>query len=122
MTNVKNWDDPPAEFCLHGPFAAGSPGTTEIPGQPARQWRLSDVKPGDSYTIEISLAGAVILCKWMFTELPDSHTRLTQHITLEGEKAAVDKDDVERAFAGLATGMSRIADAIGRAYADEQSH
>ena len=60
----------------------------------------------------------MILCKWMFSELVGPRTRLVQHISLEGEKAAIYKDDVERAFAaGLAPGMSRIADAIGRAYA-----
>ncbi len=32
MTDVKNCDDPPAEFHLQGSFATGSHGTTEIPG------------------------------------------------------------------------------------------
>src|SRR5579859_1721604 len=114
MTDVKNWDDPPAEFHLQGPFAAGSLGTTEIPGQVPRRWRLRDVNPSESYTIQIDIEGAVILCRWMFSELPDGRSRLTQHITLEGEKSASYKDDVERAFsAGLAPGMRRIADAIG---------
>jgi hypothetical protein len=123
MTDVKNWDDPPAEFHLQGPFATGSRGTTEMPGQAPRQWRLREVDPPASYTIQIDLDGAVILCKWVFSDLPDDRARLTQQITLEGEKAASYKDDVERAFAaGLAPGMSRIAEAIGKAYADEVVH
>jgi hypothetical protein len=35
-TNIANWDDPPAEFELEGPFARGSRGSrgaTWLPGQ-----------------------------------------------------------------------------------------
>ena len=32
-TDIRNWDDPPAEFQLEGPFAAGSWGLTILPGQ-----------------------------------------------------------------------------------------
>jgi len=31
MSSVANWDDPPAQFRLDGPFVNGSRGTTEIP-------------------------------------------------------------------------------------------
>jgi hypothetical protein len=60
---------------------------------------LREVNPPDSYTIQIDLEGAVILCRWVFSELADGRTRMTQHLTLEGEKAASYKDDVDRAFA-----------------------
>jgi hypothetical protein len=121
MTDVKNWDDPPAEFRLHGSFTSGSLGTTEIPGQPPRQWRLREVEPDVSYSIEIALEGAVILCTWIFEALPDTRTRLTQHITLKGENASSYREAVEQAFApGLAPGMSRIATAIGKAFAGVQ--
>jgi hypothetical protein len=123
MTDVKNWDDPPAQFRLNGSFTSGSLGTTEIPGQLPLQWRLRDVKPQDSYTMEIDLEGAVILCKWVFLELPDSQTRLTQHITLEGKNASSYKDEVQRTFdLTLAAGMSRIALAIDRAFARDPLH
>jgi hypothetical protein len=118
MTDLKNWDDPPAKFSLNGSFSSGSSGSTEIPGQPPQQWRLQEVKPRQSYTIEIALEGAVILCRWVFAELPNSHTRLTQHITLSGENASSYKDEVQQAFGpGLAPGMNRIAMAISQAYA-----
>ncbi len=121
MTDVKNWDDPPARFQLNGSFTTGSVGTTEMPGQPPRQWRLRDVEPQRSYTIEIALEKAVILCKWQFAELTDGRTRLRQTITLEGENPAPYKEDVERAFTpGLAPGMNRIAKAIDEAYASGQ--
>ena len=51
-TDVTNWDDPPAQFELDGPFAVGSHGTTLIPGQEPRHWTIRDVRPGKSYVIE----------------------------------------------------------------------
>ena len=122
MTNVKNWDDPPAEFRLHGPFVNGTTGTTEMPGQPPRQWRLRDVAPQSTYTLEILLERAAILCKWTFSGTAEGHTRLTQRITLEGASASLYKDDVARAFeASLAPGMTRIGKSIDNAYAREGS-
>ncbi|HEY1895893.1 MAG TPA: SRPBCC family protein [Terracidiphilus sp.] len=122
MTDVTNWDDPPARFRLNGPFTTGSIGTTEIPGQALREWRLRDVGPPHSYTIEIALEGAVIVCKWQFAKLPGGRTRLRQTITLEGENTAPYKEDVKGAFApGLAPGMNRIARAINAAYVQNQA-
>ena len=121
MTNVKNWDDPPAEFRLNGPFVSGTCGTTEMPGQPPRPWRLRDVEPASTYTLEILLEGAAIQCKWVFTEAAEGRARLTQSVTLEGESASLYKDDVARAFEGsLAPGMTRIAKSIDDAYARER--
>ena len=123
MTDVRNWDDPPAEFTLHGPFVSGSSGTTEMPGQESRHWRLRDVEPPDSYTIAIALDEAVILCKWTFTELADCQTRLTQRITLEGDNASACIAEVQQAFEhSLEEGMSRIANAIGEAYARDSTN
>src|SRR5712692_8747914 len=88
MTNVANWDDPPAEFKLDGPFAAGSRGVTQIPGQEPRRWELREVKPPESYTLEFALPGASMSFEWQFHGLPDGRTRLRQHIILKGENAA----------------------------------
>ena len=121
MTDVKNWDDPPATFQLHGPFTNGSLGATEIPGQPARQWHLQDVRPHDSYTIVIALEGADLSCKWLVQKLAHDRTRLTQQVTLQGKSASLYQEDVQRTFAAtLAPGMSRIATVIGKAYEDDQ--
>ena|SRR5437879_1523116 len=118
MTDVKNWDDPPATFQLHGSFTNGSLGTTEIPEQPARQLQLEDVTPQNSYTIVIALEGADLSCKWLFQELAHDRTRLTQRVTLQGKNASLYQEDVQRTFAAtLAPGMSRIASAITEAYA-----
>jgi hypothetical protein len=117
MSNVANWDDPPAQFTLDGPFADGSSGATQMPGQPSQRWQLRDVTPPDSYTIEFPLDRAVMYFKWRFTTLPDYRTRLTQQIILTGENAPAYLDVVQQTFASsLQPGMKRIADAIDSAY------
>ena len=110
MSNIANWDDPPARFVLEGPFADGSHGTTQMPGQPPRHWTLRDVVPGKSYTIEVPLEGAVMYFRWFFAGLPGGGARLTQRIVLEGENAASYLSAVQQAFgASLQPGMERIA-------------
>jgi 16S rRNA (guanine(966)-N(2))-methyltransferase RsmD len=117
MSNVANWDDPPAEFHLDGPFADGSRGTTTTPGQPTREWRLRDVRPPETYTIDAALAEGVILsCTWRFDPVGPGRARLTQTLVLSGENAAACHDQVAEVFgANLAPGMSRIAAAIAKA-------
>src|SRR5262245_47723805 len=99
MTTVSNWNDPPAEFSLDGPFAAGSRGTTRMPGQPANHWVVREVDPGRGYTLEASfLEGALLLFHWRFGELSDRRTRLTQRIELYGENAAAHVDAIRAGF------------------------
>ena len=117
MTNVANWDDPPATFELEGPFGAGSRGTTRTPGQEPRRWQLAEVHQLESYVIEMELERAAISFEWRFDRLAGA-TRLTQHIMLKGENAAAYVSQVEEAFASnLAAGMHKIAAAIERAEA-----
>jgi hypothetical protein len=66
MSNVANWNDPPARFQIDGPFVTGARGTTQMPNQPAQPWRLADVTPMESYTIEFPLDGASLSFKWTF--------------------------------------------------------
>ncbi|MBV8113736.1 MAG: SRPBCC family protein [Silvibacterium sp.] len=117
MSNVANWDDPPAQFVLEGPFADGSRGTTHMPGQPPQHWRLRDVVPVKSYTIEFSLDGAIMYFKWRFAALGEGRTRLTQQIVLDGENAATYLPLVQQSFAvSLKPGMERIAASIDAAH------
>jgi hypothetical protein len=116
MTNVANWDDPPATFELDGPFSAGSSGTTRIPGQAPRQWRLREVNPMASYVLETALEDAAMSFEWRFEARLDGKTRLTQHIILSGENAAAYVEQVRPVFSStLEPGMSRIAAAMERA-------
>src|SRR6266849_5029738 len=76
MSNVANWDDPPAKFKLDGPFAVGSRGTTQMPGQEPQHWQLREVEPMKYYTVEFPLERASVLFGWRFKPLPDGRTRL----------------------------------------------
>src|SRR5437764_3689464 len=110
MSNVTNWDDPPAQFKLDGPFVTGGRGTTQMPAQPAQSWQLRDVRPMESYTVAFPLDEATLSFEWRFNQLPDGRTRLTQHIALRGENASAYLADVQGTFAStLAPGMSKIA-------------
>ena len=117
-TDVRNWDDPPAQFALDGPFAAGSQGTTLMPGQDPRRWRIRDVRPGHSYIVETELDGATLSFEWRFDPVSERRTRLTQRIVLSGDNAAVHAEAVKAGFGpNLAPGMKRIAAAIAAAQA-----
>src|SRR4051812_50014977 len=63
-TDVRNWDDPPAQFQLDEPFATGSWGTTQLPGQEPLRWQIRDVHPGESFTIELPLDRATLHFEW----------------------------------------------------------
>jgi Polyketide cyclase / dehydrase and lipid transport len=118
MSRVTNWDDPPAQFELGGPFVTGGQGTTQMPGQPPQHWQLRDVRPMESYMVEFRLDRATLSFEWRFNAVTDGRTRLTQHIELKGENASTYLTYVQGAFtSGLAPGMSKIAMAIDKAFA-----
>ena len=120
MSDVRNWDDPPARFALDGPFVSGGRGTTEMPEQSARHWHLRDVRPGESYTVEFLLDGAALLFEWRFEEIDGGWARLTQRVLLAGENAAAYLTDVQGAFSSsLEPGMRRIAGALDWAFGYE---
>src|SRR5215470_5743201 len=116
-TDIKNWDDSPAQFELDGPFAAGSPGTTRLPGQAPLRWQIRDVRPGRSFVIEMPLDRATLSFEWRFDAVSDQRTRLSQRIVLAGDNAAVYAPQVRAAFgSNLPDGMSRIATALAAAF------
>lgn len=118
LADVRNWDDPPAQFALDGAFAAGSKGTTLLPGQEPLRWVISDVRPGQSYTIQMQLEGATLSFEWRFDAVSDRRTRLTQRLVLSGNNAAAYAQGVEASFgANLQGGMKKIAATIAAAEA-----
>jgi hypothetical protein len=122
MSSVSNWNDPPAEFALDGPFVDGARGVTRMPDQPARHWTLRHVQPGKAYTIEGELEGALLLCHWRFEPLSDSRTRLTQRLELVGEHAGAYVDGVRAVFEpNLEPGMQRIAGLMVQAAATRRA-
>jgi hypothetical protein len=115
-TDVTNWDDPPAEFALDGPFAAGSHGTTRMPGQEPLHWFIREVTPPNAATIEMRLDGAALPFEWRLEGVTGGKTRLTQRIVLRGEKADMYIPQVMAAFtANLADGMNKLAIAMANA-------
>ena len=114
-TDIRNWDDPPAEFQLEGPFASGSWGLTLLPGQEPLRWQILNVRTGKAFTIAMPLDDALISFEWLFQAVSSRQTRITQRITLSGNNARVYVDQVQAGFgATLANGMERIADAMAR--------
>src|SRR5262245_15013377 len=100
MTDIRNWNDPPAEFALEGPFEEGSRGATLLPGSPPAPWNIHRVDPGRAYTIDMSsfLERARLLVHWRFDPLSDNKTRLTQRMELFGENAGAYVDQLSAAF------------------------
>jgi hypothetical protein len=115
-TDIRNWDDPPADFQLDGPFAAGSWGTTRLPEREPMRWQIRDVRAGSSFVVDVPLDGAVVSFEWVFEPVSTRRTRITQRIVLWGGNAAAYADQVRDGFGStLHDGMTRIADALVRA-------
>jgi hypothetical protein len=115
-TDIKNWDDPPAQFQLDGPFASGSWGTTLLPGQDPLRWHIREVRPGSAFVIEMPLDRAVLSFEWFFDAVSNRRTRITQRIVLWGDNALAYANHVQASFGStLPDGMKRIADAMVRA-------
>jgi hypothetical protein len=109
-TDVSTWDDPPAQFALHGPFEAGSSGTTLLPGQEALHWRISTLREGETFVLEMQLDRAVLAFEWSFCGVSENRTKLTQRIVLSGDNAAAFAAQVEAGFGpNLQPGMKRLA-------------
>jgi len=115
-TNVKNWDDPPAQFALEGPFAEGARGTTALPGQPLLTWHVRDVRPPRSAAIEMAFDGATLRFEWRFDPVAGDRSRMTQRVVLSGENAAAYADHVRSSFEpNMPAGMTRLAAMMERA-------
>ena len=109
-SNIANWYDPPSDFELDGEFVVGARGITRTPGQPLMHWRIRDVDPPVSATIEMQLDGAVFTTQWRFTPIADGRTMLTQRLELHGENAPSYVAQVDAVFReNLPAGMARIA-------------
>jgi hypothetical protein len=110
QTDVTNWNDPPAEFALDGPFEEGSCGTTLLPGQEPLHWRITKIRPGKAYVLEMQLDRAALTFEWRFEVVTERRTKLTQHIVLSGDNAREYAVQVEAGFGPtLRDGMRRIA-------------
>ena len=120
MTDIRNWNDPPAEFALEGPFMDGTRGTTRMHGQPPMSWTIRHMAPGRAYTIEgDSLpGGAVLLAHWRFDPQSEHSATLTQRVELRSY-GTTSLDQVKAEFeANLEPGMQKIARTMERRYSE----
>lgn len=109
-TDIATWNDPPATFALDGPFEVGTWGTTRLPGQEALRWRIREIRPVESFLLEMELDRATLSFEWRFEDLPGPRTKLTQRISLSGENAAAYAGQVEAGFGpNLPDAMQRLA-------------
>jgi hypothetical protein len=98
---------------IDGPYQSGTRGTTKMRGQEPTHWRLVDVIPPERATTEVELNEATVRFMWLYEELPDRRTRMTQHIELSGPGAEAYVPVMEQHFApNLAKGMERLAGEI----------
>jgi hypothetical protein len=111
-TDVRNWEDPPAAFELEGEFVAGARGWTRIPGQAAISWFVREVTAREAATIEIPADGAAMWFSWRFASMEVGKTRITQHVSLRGEKAVNYLEFAKTFEANLPGGMRKLAEAI----------
>ena len=118
QTDVRNCDDPPAQFRLEGPFTVGTSGSTLLPGQPLLRWRIREAQPPRVYIIDMPLDRATCSFEWQFDALSERRTKLTQRLVLWGANATSYVPEVRAAFGStLAGGMERIGRAIAKAEA-----
>lgn len=117
-SDLRNWAavDPAVESAkLDGPFEAGSRGETRTRGGGTVEWRLAEVSEGRGAVVEISLPGALVRFAWKFEELGEEATRMTQRVTLEGERAGEYAEGMKVLEKNMPDGMSRLAQAIAKA-------
>ena len=116
-SNVENWlFDPSVEsLTIDGPFAAGTRGATKPRGGETINWQLIEVQDGHSAIIEINLPGAVVTFRWQFEDLPNAATRITQRVTLAGERAADYLAGAAELEKGIPEGMRQLVEEIVKA-------
>ena len=120
-TSVENWVlDPAIEWVtLDGPFQAGVKGTTKTIGSELVRWEIVSVDAGEGAVIEIPMPGAVARFSWSFEELANDCTRITQEITLIGERANSYAGQMDAGFEqGIKEGMDRLCAEMEQSMAD----
>jgi hypothetical protein len=81
-----------------------------MPGQEPLAWWIRDVRPGQSFAIEMPLDQATLRFEWYFGAVSERRTKLTHRIVLAGNNAGEYRKQVEAGFgANLAAGLAKIA-------------
>lgn len=113
-TDIANWNDPPANFDLDGPFQTGTRLTTTLPSETLYSV-IRDLQPEREATIEMQLADAILSFHWKFEKLREDRTRITQRLVLSGANAKSFVAQATAMEASVPDGMKKVAAAIERA-------
>ncbi len=113
-TDVPNWtlDTSVESVTLDGPFAAGAKGVTKPHGGDPIKWRIAEVQDRSGAIIEVALPGASVQFHWRFEDAADGGVRMTQRVTLEGERAADYVEEIKQLEWGIPQGMQKMAEVM----------
>ena len=118
-TDVANWTavDPAVESAkLDRPFAAGAKGITKPRDSDPVEWRVTEAEDRRRACIEIPAPGAILKCLWRFEDSLDGGTRITQQMSLEGERAGEYAAGIGAEMKKtMPEGMRKLAEAMDRA-------
>ncbi len=119
-TDVSNWERLEGNAVewikLEGPFAVGTSGATKTPGQDSYNWKITQLDPEHSATIEMPLDGAAF-CNVMIMESIDSNRiQITQRLSLNGKKSADFAEGMQAFETSAPQGLAKLVKAIESAY------
>ncbi len=121
-TNVSNWERLEGKAVewikIYGPFVLGTKGETKMPEQPAQPWTITQLTPEHSATIEMPVAGAVFVNEMKMEALSDDRTRITQRLSLMGEKAAELAGGMAMFETSAPQGLAKLAKTIEECFQD----
>lgn len=115
-TDVSNWERIEGKAVewikLHGPFALGTFGETKMPGQEPQRWKIAQIDPGHSATIEMAVAGALFHNEMILESISPDQTRIVQRMSLTGEKALALAEGMKVFETSAPQGLAKLAKAI----------
>ena len=84
-TDVSNWERLEGKAVdwikLDGAFIEGTTGVTKMPGQEPQAWKIVQLNPKQSATIEMTLGGAVFHNRMLMESISEDRTKITQYMS-----------------------------------------
>ena len=118
--DVSNWERLEGKAVewirLEGPFVVGTSGVTKMPGQDPQHWKITQIDPERSATVEMPLDGAVFCSTITLESVSPDRTKITQRMSLNGEKAAELAKGMQIFEEHAPQGLAKLAKAIESAY------
>lgn len=119
-TDVSNWqrlEGKAVEWIkLNGPFTIGTSGATKTPGQNPYHWKITQLDPESSATIEMHLDGAVFYNVMIMESIGPDRIQITQRLSLTGVKAADFAEGMRTFETSAPQGLAKLTKAIESAY------